>query len=104
MYAHSQRRHERGRACLAMPGYAAALTLWSRSTLRVAQVTAVVSQPDGTKWDGATGYVQDAAKAAGVERPESTAILICGMKGMAEGVKALAAEVGIPEDRVMANF
>ena len=87
-----------------MPGYAAALTLWSRSTLRVAQVTAVVSQPDGTKWDGATGYVQDAAKAAGVERPESTAILICGMKGMAEGVKALAAEVGIPEERVMANF
>ena len=67
-------------------------------------VTAVVSKPDGTDWKGATGYVQDVAKAAGVADPKSTAILLCGMKGMAEGVKELAAECGIPEERVMANF
>ena len=67
-------------------------------------VTAVVSKPDGTDWKGATGYVQDVAKAAGVAEPKSTAILLCGMKGMAEGVKELAAECGIPEERVMANF
>ena len=29
---------------------------------------------------------------------------MCGMKGMAEGVKELAGEAGIPEERVMANF
>jgi len=40
----------------------------------------------------------------GVRRPESTGILLCGMKGMAEGVKALAAEVGVPEGNVRANF
>ena len=68
------------------------------------KVTPVISQPDGTKWDGATGYVQDVAKAAGVPKPSETVMLMCGMKGMAEGVKALAAEVGVAEDKVLANF
>jgi|TARA_B110001469_G_C9443872_1_gene224650 NAD(P)H-flavin reductase len=35
-----------------------------------------VSQPDGTGWKGATGYVQDVAKEAGV--PKKSAMLICG--------------------------
>ena len=65
-------------------------------------VTPVISQPDGTGWEGATGYVQDVAKAAGV--PSKSAILVCGMKGMFEGVKALAAEAGLDEGMVMANF
>ena len=65
-------------------------------------VTPCISQPDGTDWAGATGYVQDVAKEAGV--PPKCAMLICGMKGMAEGVKALAAETGIAEDKVLANF
>ena len=68
------------------------------------KVTPVISQPDGTDWDGKTGYVQDVAKAAGVPNPSSTLMLICGMKGMAEGVKALAADVGVEEDNVRANF
>jgi len=68
------------------------------------KVTPVISQADGTDWDGATGYVQDVAKTAGVASPSSTVMLICGMKGMAEGVKALAAEVGVPEENVRANF
>ena len=68
------------------------------------KVTPVISQPDGTDWDGASGYVQDVAKAAGVANPSSTVILLCGMKGMAEAVKELAAEVGIPEENVRANF
>ena len=67
-------------------------------------VTPVISQPDGTGWEGATGYVQDVAAKKGIDDPKSTAILLCGMKGMAEGVKEMATEVGIPEDRVMANF
>ena len=67
------------------------------------EVTPVISKPDG-KWKGATGYVQDVCKAAGVENAASSAVLMCGMKGMAEGIKELAAEVGIPEDKVYANF
>lgn len=67
-------------------------------------VTAVISKPDGTDWKGATGYVQDAAKKDGCDNPKNTAILLCGMKGMAEGVKELAEELGIPEDRVLTNF
>jgi len=68
------------------------------------KVTAVISKPEGTEWKGATGYVQDVAKAAGVPKPDSTVMLICGMKGMAEGVKALAADVGVAEENVRANF
>jgi NAD(P)H-flavin reductase len=67
-------------------------------------VTPVISKPEGTKWDGATGYVQDVAKASGPGKPESTLILMCGMKGMAEGVKELAAEWGVPESNVLTNF
>ena len=53
------------------------------------EVTPVVSQPDGTDWKGCTGYVQDVAKEKGVSDPKSTAVLLCGMKGMAEAVKEL---------------
>jgi len=68
------------------------------------KVVPVISKADGTKWSGKTGYVQDVAKAAGVANPKATVILMCGMKGMAEGVKEFAADEGIPEDRVWANF
>jgi NAD(P)H-flavin reductase len=61
----------------------------------------VISKP-ADDWNGATGYVQDVARARGV--PAESAMLICGMKGMAEGVKALAADSGVPEDKVIANF
>jgi len=66
------------------------------------EVTPVISKPDGTDWEGKTGYVQDVAKADGV--PANCAMLLCGMKGMAEGVKALAAESGVAEDKVLTNF
>ncbi len=61
----------------------------------------VISKPDGS-WKGATGYVQDVARAGGV--PPNSAFLLCGMKGMAEGVKALAKDSGVTEDKVIANF
>eukprot|EP00967_Tisochrysis_lutea_P031846 scaffold37612_cov38-Tisochrysis_lutea.AAC.3 len=61
----------------------------------------VISKP-GPDWDGAIGYVQDVARERGV--PADCAMLICGMKGMAEGVKALAADFGVPDDKVIANF
>jgi NAD(P)H-flavin reductase len=74
---------------------------WERMGVKV---TPVISQPSGTGWHGATGYVQDVARAAGVPNPSSTLMLICGVKGMMEGVKALAAEVGVPKENVRANF
>lgn len=68
-------------------------------------VTPVVSQPEGTGWTGATGYVQDVAKADDAfQRPRNSAVLMCGMKGMAEGVKELAAASGVFEGRVLTNF
>lgn len=67
-------------------------------------VTPVISKSDGTDWSGATGYVQDVCEAAGVSTPASTAVLLCGMKGMAEDVKEMASKVGIPEEKVYNNF
>jgi len=65
-------------------------------------VTPVISRPEGTGWTGCTGYVQEVAEKAGF--PSSCAILLCGMKGMAEAVKELASKQGIPEDKVLTNF
>eukprot|EP00962_Isochrysis_galbana_P027549 scaffold8646_cov115-Isochrysis_galbana.AAC.3 len=82
----------------AQMAYADKFDEWS--TLGI-ECVPVISAP-ADDWDGATGYVQDVARARGV--PAHSAMLICGMKGMAEGVKALAADSGVPEDKVIANF
>ena len=84
-----------------MMSYSDKFDEWSKLGV---DVTPVVSKPDGTGWEGVTGYVQDAAKKDGVDNPKNTAILLCGMKGMAEAVKDFAAEAGIPEDKVLTNF
>lgn len=44
------------------------------------------------------------AKAAGIANPEKTIVLLCGMKGMAEGVKEVCTEAGIDESKILANF
>lgn len=67
-------------------------------------VTPVISQPEGTGWEGCTGYVQDVAREKGIADPKATALLLCGMKGMAVAIKEMAEEAGIPEERVLANF
>lgn len=87
----------------AMMSYVDKFDAWKEAGV---DVTPVISQPEGTDWTGATGYVQDVAKAAGAatKDPAKTAVLLCGMKGMAEGVKELCAEAGIDESRVLANF
>jgi NAD(P)H-flavin reductase len=79
--------------------YADKFDAWAAAGVKI---TPVISQPSGTGWDGATGYVQDVAKADGV--PEGCGILMCGMKGMAEAVKALASDSGVAEERVLTNF
>mmetsp|Transcript_70732 Transcript_70732/g.139021 ORF Transcript_70732/g.139021 Transcript_70732/m.139021 type:complete len:130 (+) Transcript_70732:2-391(+) len=50
------------------------------------------------------GYVQKALAEDGVGSPKTTAAILCGMKGMAEGVKAVLADAGVPEDKVLLNF
>jgi len=82
----------------AQMAYADKFSAWEKLGVKVVPV---LSKPD-EGWKGETGYVQDVAKAAGV--PAKCGMLLCGMKGMAEGVKALAAEAGVPEDKVLTNF
>eukprot|EP00188_Purpureofilum_apyrenoidigerum_P002790 Plantae.Rhodophyta-Purpureofilum_apyrenoidigerum.ctg2853.p1 GENE.Plantae.Rhodophyta-Purpureofilum_apyrenoidigerum.ctg2853~~Plantae.Rhodophyta-Purpureofilum_apyrenoidigerum.ctg2853.p1 ORF type:complete len:296 (+),score=49.56 Plantae.Rhodophyta-Purpureofilum_apyrenoidigerum.ctg2853:271-1158(+) len=70
------------------------------------EVIPVMSQPDkGTEeWTGRTGYVQDALKEDGVPDPSSTGVLLCGVKGMVEDVKAYLTSQGVPEDQILLNF
>jgi len=69
------------------------------------KVTPVISKPEGKSWTGATGYVQDVAKEAGaITDADSTVALLCGMKGMAEGVKEMCVSAGMDEAMVITNF
>ncbi len=50
-------------------------------------------------------YVQDAfKKAGGVQDAGSSCAILCGQKEMAEAVKAIFAEAGVDEERVLTNF
>lgn len=70
------------------------------------EVIPVMSRPDGSKepWQGRTGYVQDALKQDGIANPKKTGVLLCGVKGMTEDVKAFCVEAGVAEDRILFNF
>lgn len=50
------------------------------------------------------GYVQKSIEYDGVSSPSTTAALLCGMKDMTEAVKAVLAEQGVPEEKVLMNF
>ena len=76
---------------------------------RGVQVVPVVSQPDlpcasGATWGGRTGYVQNALEEDGVPIPRNSGALMCGVKGMCEGVKSMLVESGMFEGRVLTNF
>mmetsp|Transcript_13399 Transcript_13399/g.32521 ORF Transcript_13399/g.32521 Transcript_13399/m.32521 type:complete len:345 (+) Transcript_13399:43-1077(+) len=76
---------------------------------RGVQVVPVVSRPDvecgsGATWQGRTGYVQNALEEDGVQIPRNSGALLCGVKGMCEGVKSMLTESGVFEGRVMFNF
>ena len=88
-----------GARTLDMMAYQDKFAAWEKLGV---SVTPVISKPEGTSWKGATGYVQEIAKEKGV--PKRSALLVCGMKGMFEGVKALAKEAGLADEMVMANF
>ena len=67
------------------------------------EVVPVISQPADT-WDGRSGYVQNALEEDGVPIPRNSGALMCGMKGMAESVKAVLLKAGIFEGRILTNF
>lgn len=77
--------------------------LWEEDGI---EVIPVMSRPTNSKlgWDGRTGYIQDALKEYGINAPNQTAALLCGVKGMTEDVKAYLKEAGVPEDRILFNF
>lgn len=66
-------------------------------------VVPVLSQAGGDK-----KYVQDIfiEEKGGpiVSAPAETAVVLCGQKEMAEAVKAMCAEAGIPEENMLSNF
>lgn len=68
------------------------------------QVVPVVSQPEGTKWNGRAGYIQTALEEDGVPVPRNSAALMCGMKGMTESVKEILLTSGVFEGRILTNF
>ena len=49
-------------------------------------------------------YVQDALKTDGIENASKTAALLCGVKGMTEGVKEVLKDAGVPDSNVLFNF
>jgi NAD(P)H-flavin reductase len=81
--------------------YAGKFAKWE--TLGV-EVVPVISQPEGTNWNGRTGYVQTALEEDGVPIPRNSCGLLCGQKEMAEAAKALLGAAGVFEGRVLTNF
>jgi len=83
--------------------YADKFAKWELSGV---EVVPVVSRPEECvqEWPGRTGYVQNALEEDGVPIPRNSAALLCGVKGMAESVKACLTKSGVFEDRVMTNF
>eukprot|EP00587_Corethron_hystrix_P008868 CAMPEP_0113307738 /NCGR_PEP_ID=MMETSP0010_2-20120614/6466_1 /TAXON_ID=216773 ORGANISM="Corethron hystrix, Strain 308" /NCGR_SAMPLE_ID=MMETSP0010_2 /ASSEMBLY_ACC=CAM_ASM_000155 /LENGTH=301 /DNA_ID=CAMNT_0000162659 /DNA_START=81 /DNA_END=986 /DNA_ORIENTATION=- /assembly_acc=CAM_ASM_000155 len=81
--------------------YAERFSIWEKEY--GVQVVPVVSG-DSAEWPGRTGYVQNALEEDGVAVARNTGVLLCGMKGMAEGVKDIVTKAGVFEGRVLTNF
>lgn len=67
------------------------------------EVVPIVSQPT-EGYQGRSGYVQTALEEDGVAIPRNSGALMCGMKGMAEAVKANLVKAGVFEGRILTNF
>jgi len=64
----------------------------------------VISRPQGTDWQGATGHLQDFWKSGALERswglkptPADTDFFLCGNPGMVEALQAILEEDGFTE-------
>lgn len=86
-----------------MAAYSKKLDGWEKLGVKVQSCISAAGEAAGK---AEQGYVQDVAKEMGAfsKAPDKTLVLMCGMKGMAEGIKEMCAEAGIDEARVLANF
>jgi len=66
------------------------------------EVVTVMSQPP-SDYEGRSGYVQKALEDDKIAN-ESTGVLMCGMKEMAEAVKDICTKAGVLEKRILTNF
>jgi NAD(P)H-flavin reductase len=81
--------------------YSTEVKQWANAGVAVTQVC---SRPDAGSWSGATGHVQDYFKSTRPTVAAGSAVFVCGMKPMVEGVKAVFGEFGIGSDRIFQNF
>ena len=70
------------------------------------EVVPVISRPENVAggWSGRTGYVQNALEEDGVPIPRNSGALLCGVKGMCEGVRDIMEKAGTFEGRILTNF
>lgn len=81
--------------------YSAELKQWAGAGV---DITQVCSRPEAGTWSGATGHVQDHFKTLRPTVAPGSAVFVCGMKPMVEGVKTVLGELGVGADRVFQNF
>jgi len=77
--------------------------LFGRWEMAGVEVVPVLSDPSD-EYQGRSGYVQNALEEDGVSIPRNSGALMCGMKGMAEGVKDILSQAGVFEGRILTNF
>ncbi|KAK6921670.1 Oxidoreductase FAD/NAD(P)-binding [Dillenia turbinata] len=74
---------------------------WESSGVRIVPV---LSQPDDS-WTGERGYVQAAfARAKKISDPQSTGVVLCGQKQMAEEVTSILVVEGVSTEKILKNF
>ncbi|XP_047957418.1 fruit protein pKIWI502 [Salvia hispanica] len=67
-------------------------------------IVPVLSQP-GDGWTGQKGYVQDAlARNKNITNPQSTGVVLCGQKQMAEEVTSIVVGDGVSSEKILKNF
>lgn len=80
--------------------FLADLERWSSAGIHL---HTVVGQPEGTGWQGETGFVQHVAQAHGLCRAD-VGVVLCGVPEMLEEARAMWMAAGCPEDHVLTNF
>ncbi|KAH6763071.1 oxidoreductase [Perilla frutescens var. hirtella] len=67
-------------------------------------IVPVLSQPDDS-WTGEQGYVQGAfARNKNIVNPQSTGVVLCGQKEMAEEVTSIVVGDGVSNEKILKNF
>ncbi|XP_042021761.1 fruit protein pKIWI502 [Salvia splendens] len=67
-------------------------------------IVPVLSQP-GDSWTGEKGYVQDAlVRNKNITNPQSTGVVLCGQKQMAEEVTSIVVGDGVSSEKILKNF